>query len=103
MGLDIEEKIFSFGAAAYVVLTLAPFYFWRIKNITRKDCFLTFGFIILMLLICIFTYSSRLMGINELPLSPSNSFFTVLIVIGVTTVVGLAVRLFRFDALKDRP
>ncbi len=91
--LDIQSKYVSFGALAYIVLALAPLVIWRWNTLTRGRYYLIYGFIILMISICIFTYSSRF-G-SSLPMSPPMWVFRILIGIGVITIAIMVGRMIK--------
>lgn|GEM_PF-1552589 len=87
--LDLWTKSVSFGAIAYVILTIAPLYFWKIRLWTRTRYYLLHGFLILMIAICVFTYGTRLGNEVPLPLSTTMWMFKPFIGIGLVTIIGL--------------
>jgi len=92
-GLDLWTKAVSFGALAYVFLSLAPIYFWTIKRLGSKQYALIHFFVMLLLAICVFTYSSRLGRVEPLPLSPPIWQFKFFIGIGLSAIAALLARI----------
>ena len=92
-GLDITSKYISFGALAYVILTFAPILIRKWTSLTLLRYYSINGFIILMIGICIFTYSGRFS--RALPMSTPMWMFKVMIGIGITIIFLMAVRMIR--------
>jgi len=92
-GLDISSKYISFGALAYVILSIAPVLVWRWATLTKARYYAIYGFLILMIGICIFTYSSRF-G-RSLPMSTPMWVFKVMIGIGTTVILLMVGRMIR--------
>jgi len=91
-GMDVWDKSNSFGALAYVILSIAPLFFWKIRLWTRLRYYLLHGFIALMLVVCVFTYSTRFGRVDPLPMTTPMPVFKVFIGVGVITLLGLLVR-----------
>ena len=92
-GLDITSKYISFGALAYVILTLAPFLIWKWNSLTPLRYYSINGFIMLMIGICIFTYAGRFS--RTLPISTWMWIFKVMIGIGTTILILMVGRMTR--------
>lgn len=92
-GLDISSKYISFGALSYLILTFVPILIWKWNQLTKSRYYMLSGFIVLMISICLYTYSSRFE--SNLPLPPPSWLFSIFIGIGGIVILGILGRIWK--------